>query len=82
MPKEQDQLLREIDAPIQPRAFDALTFTSTTRAEAIMHLRLRDHRAKDLDTGKAKARAGSIKHPDELLRITFHTGKFMVVTGV
>jgi alpha-2-macroglobulin len=35
MPKEQDQLLREIDAPVQPRAFDALTFTSTTRAEAI-----------------------------------------------
>jgi uncharacterized protein YfaS (alpha-2-macroglobulin family) len=35
MPKEQDQLLREIDAPIQPRAFNALTFTSTTRAEAI-----------------------------------------------
>jgi uncharacterized protein YfaS (alpha-2-macroglobulin family) len=35
MPKEQDQLLREIDAPIKSRAFDALTFTSTTRAEAI-----------------------------------------------
>ncbi len=35
MPKEQDQLLREIDAPVQPRAFDPLTFTSTTRAEAI-----------------------------------------------
>jgi uncharacterized protein YfaS (alpha-2-macroglobulin family) len=35
MPKEQDQLLREIDVPVQPRAFDALTFTSTTRAEAI-----------------------------------------------
>jgi uncharacterized protein YfaS (alpha-2-macroglobulin family) len=35
MPKEQEQLLREIDAPIKPRAFDALTFTSTTRAEAI-----------------------------------------------
>jgi uncharacterized protein YfaS (alpha-2-macroglobulin family) len=35
MPKEQDQLLREIDAPVRPRAFDALTFTSTTRAEAI-----------------------------------------------
>jgi alpha-2-macroglobulin len=35
MPKEQEQLLREIDAPIKPRAFDPLTFTSTTRAEAI-----------------------------------------------
>jgi uncharacterized protein YfaS (alpha-2-macroglobulin family) len=35
MPKEQEQLLREIDAPIKPRAFDALTFTSTTRAEGI-----------------------------------------------
>jgi alpha-2-macroglobulin len=35
MPKEQDQLLREIDAPVQPRAFDASTFTSATRAEAI-----------------------------------------------
>jgi uncharacterized protein YfaS (alpha-2-macroglobulin family) len=35
MPKEQEQLLREIDAPIKPRAFDPLTFTSTTRAEAM-----------------------------------------------
>ena len=35
MPKEQEQLLREIDAPIKARAFDPLTFTSTTRAEAI-----------------------------------------------
>jgi alpha-2-macroglobulin len=35
MPTEQEQLLREIDAPIKARAFDALTFTSTTRAEAI-----------------------------------------------
>jgi alpha-2-macroglobulin len=35
MNKEQGQLLREIDAPVKPRAFDALTFTSTTRAEAI-----------------------------------------------
>ena len=35
MPKEQEQLLREIDAPIKPRAFDPRTFTSTTRAEAI-----------------------------------------------
>jgi alpha-2-macroglobulin len=35
LPKEQEQLLREIDAPIKARAFDPLTFTSTTRAEAI-----------------------------------------------
>jgi uncharacterized protein YfaS (alpha-2-macroglobulin family) len=35
MPKEQEQLMREIDAPIKARAFDPLTFTSTTRAEAI-----------------------------------------------
>jgi alpha-2-macroglobulin len=35
MPDEQEQLLREIDAPIKARAFDPLTFTSTTRAEAI-----------------------------------------------
>jgi uncharacterized protein YfaS (alpha-2-macroglobulin family) len=35
MPKEQEQLLREIDAPIKPRAFDPLTFSSTTRVEAI-----------------------------------------------
>jgi uncharacterized protein YfaS (alpha-2-macroglobulin family) len=35
MPKEQEQLLREIDAPVKARAFDPLTFTSTTRAEAI-----------------------------------------------
>ena len=35
MPKEQEQLLREIDAPIKPRAFNPLTFSSTTRVEAI-----------------------------------------------
>jgi uncharacterized protein YfaS (alpha-2-macroglobulin family) len=35
MPNEQEQLLREIDAPIKARAFDPRTFTSTTRAEAI-----------------------------------------------
>jgi alpha-2-macroglobulin len=35
MPQQQDQLLREIDSPVKPRAFNALTFTSTTRAEAI-----------------------------------------------
>ncbi len=35
MPKEQEQLLREIDAPIKARAFNPHTFTSTTRAEAI-----------------------------------------------
>jgi uncharacterized protein YfaS (alpha-2-macroglobulin family) len=35
MPQEQEQLLREIDAPVKARAFDPLTFTSTTRAEAI-----------------------------------------------
>jgi uncharacterized protein YfaS (alpha-2-macroglobulin family) len=41
MPKEQDQLLREIDAPVKERAFNALTLTSTTRAEAICALALR-----------------------------------------
>jgi alpha-2-macroglobulin len=35
MPPEQEQLLREIDAPVKARAFNPLTFTSTTRAEAI-----------------------------------------------
>jgi uncharacterized protein YfaS (alpha-2-macroglobulin family) len=35
MAPEQEQLLREIDAPVKARAFDPLTFTSTTRAEAI-----------------------------------------------
>jgi len=35
MPKEQEQLLREIDAPPKDRAFDPVSFTSTTRAEAI-----------------------------------------------
>jgi uncharacterized protein YfaS (alpha-2-macroglobulin family) len=40
MPKEQEQLLREIDAPVKPRAFDPRTFTSTTRAEAICTLAL------------------------------------------
>ena len=38
MAKEQEQLLREIDAPIKARAFDPTTFTSTTRAEAICTL--------------------------------------------
>jgi len=39
--KEQEQLLREIDVPIKERAFDPLTLTSTTRAEAICTLALR-----------------------------------------
>jgi alpha-2-macroglobulin len=38
MPNEQEQLLREIDAPSKTRAFDPRTFTSTTRAEAIQTL--------------------------------------------
>jgi alpha-2-macroglobulin len=35
MPREQQQLLREIDMPIKERAFNPATFTSTTRAEAM-----------------------------------------------
>lgn len=38
MPAEKAQLMREIDAPIQERAFDPETFSSTTRAEAIRTL--------------------------------------------
>jgi uncharacterized protein YfaS (alpha-2-macroglobulin family) len=41
MAKEQEQLLREIDAPVKERAFNPLTLTSTTRAEAICALALR-----------------------------------------
>jgi alpha-2-macroglobulin len=41
MEKEQEQLLREIDAPVKERAFNAMTLTSTTRAEAICALALR-----------------------------------------
>jgi uncharacterized protein YfaS (alpha-2-macroglobulin family) len=35
MPREQQQLLREIDKPIKERAFNPATFTSMTRAEAM-----------------------------------------------
>jgi alpha-2-macroglobulin len=35
MPREQQQLLREIDGPIKERAFNPATFTSMTRAEAM-----------------------------------------------
>ena len=38
MPREKEQLLREIDAPIKERAFDPRTLGSTTRAEAICAL--------------------------------------------
>jgi len=41
MAKEQEQLLREIDAPVKERAFNAVTLTSTTRAEAICALALK-----------------------------------------
>jgi uncharacterized protein YfaS (alpha-2-macroglobulin family) len=41
MANEQEQLLREIDVPVRERAFDRLTLTSTTRAEAISTLALR-----------------------------------------
>jgi len=40
MPNEVKQLLREINVPIQERAFNPVTFTSTTRAEAICDLAL------------------------------------------
>jgi alpha-2-macroglobulin len=35
MPREQEQLLREIDKPIKERAFNPSTFTSMTRVEAM-----------------------------------------------
>ena len=38
MIREQQQLLREIDAPLKERAFDPATFTSMTRAEAMRAL--------------------------------------------
>lgn len=38
MPREQEQLLREIAAPVKDRAFDPKTFTTMTRAEAIIAL--------------------------------------------
>jgi uncharacterized protein YfaS (alpha-2-macroglobulin family) len=38
MPREQQQLLREIDVPIKERAFNPATFTSMTRAEAMRAL--------------------------------------------
>ena len=38
MGRETEQLLREIDPPPKERAFDPRTFTSTTRAEAIVAL--------------------------------------------
>jgi uncharacterized protein YfaS (alpha-2-macroglobulin family) len=41
MPAEQEQLLHEIDVPVKERAFNALTLTSTTRAQAICTLALR-----------------------------------------
>src|SRR6202011_2776256 len=41
MAKEQEQLLREIDAPVKERAFNAVTLTSTTRAEAVCALALK-----------------------------------------
>ena len=38
MPKEQQQLVRELDSPKKDRAFDPLTFTSVTRDEAMTAL--------------------------------------------
>jgi len=38
MPREQEQLLKEIDAPIKERAFNPATLGSVTRAEAICAL--------------------------------------------
>jgi alpha-2-macroglobulin len=35
MAREQEQLLREIDVPVKERAFNPVTFTSMTRAEAM-----------------------------------------------
>ncbi|MEP6604387.1 MAG: alpha-2-macroglobulin family protein, partial [Spartobacteria bacterium] len=38
MAREKEQLLKEIEAPVKERAFDPRTFTSMTRAEAIIAL--------------------------------------------
>ena len=82
MPKEQEQLLREIDAPIKPRAFDPLTFTSTTRAEAICTFAFATIAPKIWTPEKQKRVRDRLNVSDEFLRVTFHTGKFMVVTRV
>jgi alpha-2-macroglobulin len=54
LPKEQPQLLREIDAPVKARAFNPLTFESTTRAEAICALALSTIAPKTWTTDKQR----------------------------
>ncbi len=55
MAKEQEQLLREIDVPVKERAFNAMTLTSTMRAEAICALALRAIAPKILDARKSRS---------------------------
>ena len=55
MPREKEQLLREIDAPIKERAFDPRTLSSATRAEAICALAF-DTIAPKIWTGQKKQR--------------------------
>ena len=64
MPQEQEQLLREIDRPIEETAFDPETFSSTTRTEAIRALAF-----ATINPGgdKGKALAGMEKRVDDFL---------------
>jgi len=68
MPKEQEQLLREIDVPIKARAFDPLTFTSTTRQKRSA----RSHSQRSLQSSgrrKTKTRTGPNEYADGFLRV-------------
>ena len=64
MPKEKQQLLREIDRPLTERGFDPDTFGSTTRAEALRALAFA---VIDPAGTHGKARAGLRKRIAELL---------------
>ena len=55
MPREKEQLLKEIQAPTKERAFNPRTFTSMTRAEAITALAF-DTVAPKLWTAERKQR--------------------------
>jgi alpha-2-macroglobulin len=55
MPREQEQLLKEIDAPIKERAFNPATLGSMTRAEAICALAF-DTIAPKIHTAQKKQR--------------------------
>ncbi len=82
MPREKEQLLKEIDAPIKERAFNPATLGSMTRAEAILRARVRHDCAKILHRAKETTRPRTNARADGFLGRAFDAGKSLVAARI